>query len=372
MTVGMTFTDYVVTDRGGIIENRYAVHAAVVVAASPNSSAYAISPQLLYSVGDPSRLTLARSAAKPAQALAILETGAAERFNFSDADLALMCASHSSEERHLQRARAMLAKSGAREADLRCGGHPPLSEVVARNWIKKDFVPDAVCNNCSGKHAGMLAGTKIMGAELSSYHLPGNPMQLKVKEVFEQLCGLDEEESLPWGIDGCNLPAPAASLHHLAGVYAKFARAADIDAAGHQVREVYMGRIFGSMTAYPELVGGESRFCTDLMTAYNGQLVGKLGADGCYGIGIRASEDTERLGAEGAVGIAIKIEDGNINILYSAVLEILSQLQIGSSAVRKQLSRYYRPDVLNTVGVVTGHVSHLFEVKPVLSQDVGA
>ncbi|KAI1257982.1 hypothetical protein MGN70_001027 [Eutypa lata] len=62
----MTITlDCVTTDRGGIIENRHYVHVAVVDRTG----------HLLYSAGNPSRTTLARSAAKPAQTLAILETG---------------------------------------------------------------------------------------------------------------------------------------------------------------------------------------------------------------------------------------------------------------------------------------------------------
>lgn len=107
--------DFVATYRGGIVENRHAVHAAIVDATG----------KLLYTVGDSSRMTLARSAAKPAQALAIIETGAFDQFDFDEPDLALMCASNSSEERHIARARQMLSKAGVSESDLRCGGHTP-------------------------------------------------------------------------------------------------------------------------------------------------------------------------------------------------------------------------------------------------------
>ena len=80
-----------------------------------------------------------------------------------------MCGSHSSEARHIERAREMLAKAQASEADLRCGGHPPLSEAGISDWIKRDFKPGAVCSNCSGKHAGMLAGARSIGAALAGY-----------------------------------------------------------------------------------------------------------------------------------------------------------------------------------------------------------
>jgi L-asparaginase II len=128
-----------------------------------------------------------------------------------------------------------------------------------------------------------------------------------------------------WGVDGCNLPALAIPLHCIGRIYAIIAASADqmeMDAPG-SARTQVLSRIFHAMAQYPELVGGEGRFCTVLMHAYQGRLIGKLGADGCYGIGIRASEETARLGATGAIGISVKIEDGDIPVLYSAILEIL-------------------------------------------------
>lgn len=348
-------TDYVVTDRGGVIENRHGVHAAVVDA----------SGRLLHTVGDPSRLTLARSAAKPAQALAIVETGALEKFDLGDADLALICASHSSEERHISRARNILTKIGAREEDLQCGGHVPLSKCVNRAWTKADFNPTAICSNCSGKHAGMIAGTKALGADVQTYHLPAHPMQVRVRETVDQVCGLDEGKS-KWGLDGCNLPAPAFPLHSLSRMYAAFAAGASQEASSSSTdsRVRALSRVFHAMSRNSEFVAGDERFCTILMTAFEGLLIGKLGADGCYGIGVRASAQTKRLGSNGALGIAVKIEDGNIDILYSAVTEILEQLEIGEPRMRQALGQFRTREIKNTVGVVTGHVSPQFMIRP--------
>lgn len=351
--------DFVVCDRDGIVENRHLIHAAVVDSTG----------KLLFSVGDPSRMTLSRSAAKPLQALAILETGALEQFGFDDADLALMCASHSSEDRHIDRARAMLSKVGVSEDDLRCGGHVALSDAVNRDWIEKKFIPNGISNNCSGKHAGMLAGAKALGVDFCDYHLPTHPMQLKVKDVFGSICGADPE-FLKWGLDGCNLPAPAFPLTTLAKVYSLLAQATDSDerqcssATEPKTQRIhYLSRIFHAMAAYPELVGGEDRFCTELAKLSQGALVGKLGADACYGIAIKSSERTRQLGANGAVGIAVKVEDGNVSILYSAVVEILEQLQIGTSGMPKALGHFHYPKLCNTAGVRTGHVSHQFRVQ---------
>lgn len=141
-------------------------------------------------------MTLARSAAKPVQALAILETGAVERLNFDDADLAFTCASNSSEERHIARARSILSKVEASEDDLRCRGHPPLSETVQRAWIKSDFTPTQVCSNPSDKHVGIIAGAKVLGGDVADYHLSTHPVQRHVKRVVDNVRGLGENGSV--------------------------------------------------------------------------------------------------------------------------------------------------------------------------------
>ncbi|KAJ5943807.1 hypothetical protein N7516_003975 [Penicillium verrucosum] len=352
-------SDFVISDRGGVVENRHVIHASVVDAAG----------NFLFAVGDPGRMTLARSAAKPIQALAILETGACDQFGFDDADLALMCASHNSEDRHIARAHSMLRKVGAEETDLRCGGHTALSDVVNRAWIKDDFVPTAICNNCSGKHAGMLAGAKALGSGVKDYHMATHPMQLQVRRIFTELCGPDKDTFL-WALDGCNLPAPACPLFMLAKLYALLAASPDVvenntttQNGCDQTRASYLNRIFQAMSRYPEYVGGEGRFCTELAKTFQGILIGKLGADGCYGLSIRESKQTQKLGAKGAIGISVKVEDGNINILYAAVMEILEQLQIGTPEMRHALSHFHLPKLCNTVGSLTGHISHLFRVR---------
>ncbi|MNQ96771.1 L-asparaginase II [compost metagenome] len=117
------------------------------------------------------------------------------------------------------------------------------------------------------------------------------------------------------------------------------------------------------MTTYPEMVAGEERYCTELMRAFEGKVVGKLGADACYGVGIRASEQTRRLGALGAIGISVKVEDGNIEVLYRLVSEILERLQIGTAKQRGLLNKYHRPPMLNTMGLETGHAEFTFDLN---------
>lgn len=344
--------DCVIATRGDVTENTHQVHAAVVDSTG----------RLLYAVGNASRVTLMRSAAKPAQALAILNTGCFEQCGFDEADLALMCASHNSEQRHVDRARSMLAKAGVTEGDLNCGGHPSISSKVNRSWIRADFEPTAINNNCSGKHAGMLAGSKALGGATKTYHLPDNPMQAEVKRAVEQLADLDPASVL-WSIDGYNLPAPAVPLQSMAEVYAKFATAADTDDKDDN-KTARMSQIFHAMSKYPEMVAGEDRFCTTLMRHFQGKLIGKVGADGCYGIGIRASEQTRRLGSAGAIGIAIKIEDGNLDVLYSVAAEILARIHIEEYSKMQDLRRFHHLSRLNTANEQVGCCYHAYSLRP--------
>ncbi|KAK6001122.1 hypothetical protein QM012_003205 [Aureobasidium pullulans] len=349
--------DLVLNWRGSVIENSHIVHAAIV---DGNNN-------LLYSLGDPSRLTLARSAAKPFQALAILETGAAETFGFDEADVALISGSHNCEDKHISRVKAMLQKAGLTEQDMNCGGHPSLCKVVNAGWVKSGLVPTAIYSNCSAKHVGMLAAAKTLGVRTEDYNDPLHPIQLKIKQVHEQLADLKPEE-IRWVIDGCNAPSPALPLQNLALMFARLAHAADEQDKSSSnstsgLSTQNQARIYHAMTTHPDMIAGDSRFCTDFMRLFSGASVGKLGADACYAIGIRDCEATRRLGAKDGLGIAVKIEDGKIAVLYVALMEILTRLCIGTEQIREELKRSYCTMPKNTVGLAVGHYSCKMELK---------
>lgn len=348
--------DCVVTDRNGVIENTHTVHAAVVDSTG----------RLLFSLGDPERLTLIRSAAKPMQALAVVETGAFEAYGLDEADLALAIGSHSSEDAHIARAQAMLDKVGASESSLRCGPHHPNSEEVYKSWIRKDFQPTAITSNCSGKHVTMLAASRLLGAS-DDYHLPNHVVQLRIKKTFEELCGA-EGQNVRWGCDGCNLPTPACSVTTLANIFMQFPETMDALDRGDPVvasapRSHAIARVYNAMVDYPYEIAGKDRFCTILMSNFEKQVIGKIGAEGGYGIGVRASEDTRRLGAIGALGIGVKIEDGSLEIVYAVVAEILEQLQIGTPEMRDSLKSFHHIKRINTAKVETGKVSFAFDIR---------
>ncbi|KAI1387591.1 thermolabile L-asparaginase [Hypoxylon trugodes] len=347
--------DFVVSNRSGIVENRHLVNAAVVDATG----------KLLHTLGDPSRMTIIRSAAKPVQAIPLVESGGMEQFGFDDADLALMCGSHNSEDRHIERAKAMLIKSGVQESDLQCGGHQSINPAVTRAWIQKGFVPTPIYSACSGNHIGVIAGAKAIGASAVNYHTLDHLIQNRIGSIMEDLTGLSSDE-VKWALDGCNMYSPATPLQSLALTYASFAQAVDdVEKDGDSVslRTQAMARIYNAMVQYPENVAGEGRFCTSLIEAYGGALIGKGGGDGCYAIGVRESQQTRRLGAKGAIGIALKVEDGNYAIMDPTAVELLEQLQIGTAEIRRRLGHFHRGQIKNSAGVVTGHLSFPFKLR---------
>ncbi|RAK78534.1 L-asparaginase II [Aspergillus fijiensis CBS 313.89] len=258
------------------------------------------------------RITLARSTAKPVQALAVLETGAHEIFNLDTGDIALMCALHSSEDEHVARA---------------------------------GITPTAIHNNCSGKHAGMIAGARALGTRIEDYHRLEHPLQGQVRHAIADLSGLDPGDVV-WCNDGCNLLAPALPLQNLAtvGVWTRSQPPPGRDTCR---------KVFTALVQHPELVAGQGRFCTTLMHAYGGAVV--------------ASECGAQMpGRDGAIGIAVKIEDGNIGMLYAAVMEILQQLGIGTPEIWHRLARFHHPKLVNTAGVTTGSVKFDFKVQKAL------
>jgi len=153
--------------RGTIVESRHKVHAAVVDADG----------KLVASGGDPDYITFWRSAAKPFQAMPIIADGAADHFGITEQELALTCASHSSEQSQVDLVRDFLKKIGCTERDLMCGPHTPLSDAVAKDYQTRGLRLTSVYSNCSGKHTGMLAQAKHNGWPTEGYVRPDNPVQ---------------------------------------------------------------------------------------------------------------------------------------------------------------------------------------------------
>src|SRR5687768_8561494 len=171
--------------------------------------------RIVSAVGDPSVVTFFRSASKPFQALPFITTGAADTFGYSEEEIALACASHSGEARHTRIAALMLERIGLSEAHLHCGTHLPFNDKEAERMQRAGEHPTQLHNNCSGKHAAMLALAKHIEADVATYELPENPVQQKILETVAQFAEMPIE-SIKIGIDGCVVPNFALPLHAMA------------------------------------------------------------------------------------------------------------------------------------------------------------
>lgn len=256
--------------------------------------------------GDPQRLVLPRSSSKMIQALPLVESGAAAAHHLTPEHLALACASHSAAEMHTARVLAWLDDIGQSERDLCCGAQEPQDQDARDALIRAHQAPARHHNNCSGKHTGFLTLAKHLKAPAGGYVDIDHPVQRAVREAWERVTG---ETVAGYGVDGCSAPNLATTLQGVARAMAWFAAASDDSAAG-QLRR--------AMIAYPELVAGEGRSCTNLMRAAGGRVAIKTGAEGFF-VGIVPEKQ---------LGIALKIDDGAKRASACALAAILVRLGV--------------------------------------------
>lgn len=307
--------------------------------------------ETLFSLGEPETVTFFRSSAKPFQAFPFLTSGSADRFGFAEDEIALACGSHSGEKYHVELARKMLERIGLTEKDLRCGAHLPFDEERAEEILRSDGNPTELHNNCSGKHAAMLALAKHLGADLSDYENIENPVQKEILKAVAKFTDVPVDE-IKLGIDGCAAPNFAVSVRAMAQSFARLVYPpADFD---EETREACR-RIVSAMISYPEMIGGTRRLDTLLMQAANRQLISKIGADGVYVAGVLPSPRWKK-----GLGIAFKIEDGEDKRARPVVaIELFKKLGIFGEDALSELSPL---PLKNRRGDVVGRVEASFEI----------
>jgi L-asparaginase II len=304
---------------------------------------------LLYAAGDPQFLTMTRSALKPFQAMPFIAGGGVARFGYTPAHVALLCASHSGEPRHVDAVAQMLAVAGNTAADLQCGTHAPGFYDV-RGEVPPPPPYSPLAHNCSGKHSGMLAYCVQCGLPKDSYLAFDHPLQKSIRHAVAHFTATPESD-LVAGIDGCSAPNYAVPLARLALGFARLASdRSDEDYGGAPAT------LADAMTAHPEMVSGEGRNDLALMRAGRGDWVAKIGAEGVQAIGIRSK----------GLGIAVKVVDGGKRGLHPATVSTLDQLGLLDASQRAELAEWREPLVRNYRGTVTG------KVRPVVVLDKGA
>ena len=317
--------------RGAIVESRHRGMVAVVD----------LQGRVQLACGDITSPVYPRSAIKAFQALPVQETGAAAEYGFTREEVALCCASHGGEPQHVRTAQSMLDKLALGEEDLECGVHWPTHEESARALAASGKVPDQRHNNCSGKHAGMLAVAKKLGVQTKGYIDVTHPVQQRILGTIEAMCGISLGD-VPRERDGCSVPTWAIPLENAAYGFARLGAPDDLPEA----RAAACREILASVADHPFMVAGTDRWCTDIMAVLGRRAFIKYGAEGVY---FAALPDY-------GLGVALKCEDGSkrgVEVMLAAVLRHIGVIEDRDMA---DMARFLNVPLQNRIGFRVGEI----------------
>ena len=341
-------TPLVEVTRGPLVESRHRGAIAVVDAAG----------ELVAGLGDVEAAVYYRSAAKPFQTIPLVAAGVADHFGLTPREVAVTVGSHSGEPIHLEAVARILDKIGLDASALRCGAHMPFDEASASELRDAGRPPTPLHNNCSGKHAGMLALARFLGAPVETYLDPSHPVQQHILVAVARFADVPVDE-ITVAVDGCSAPVFGLRLRAMARSFAQLVvpEQTDLDPRLRAAAE----RVVSCMTLHPEMVGGtRGRLDTDLMQAARGGIVSKVGAEGVQLLGARPTPGRPR-----GLGLAIKIEDGDIRRARDpVVVEALRQLGLLDDEQLAALAPYARSVVFNHRRLEVGEVRPNFRIEP--------
>lgn len=318
--------------------------AAAVVDAEGNLVAY---------VGDPEAVYFIRSSAKPLQAAAAAETGAFDRFGYTDAQIALAAASHSGEAAHIAEIDATLSNLGLTADALICPPAYPLYERARDAMIRQSQPRSRRHHNCSGKHCAMLAAALAQGEPIDGYWRADHPHQQRIVRFLAAMGGIAPDE-IALGADGCGVPNAALPLRNMALVFARLANPAALELSRRQA----CTRVAKAMIRYPYLVAGSERFDTVMLAAGAGRWVCKGGALGYWAAGVLPGEQ-----APAGLGVALKIEDGDYPAACQTALEIFNQLDLLDTEQRRRLLPWHQRPIKSGVDDTVGYSLPEFDLQ---------
>jgi L-asparaginase II len=348
----MNATPLIEVTRGAFVESRHRGHLAVV---EPSG-------KVIAQLGDSETTTHFRSAAKPFQAIPIVATGATDHFQFTAAELAVICGSHSGEPQHLTAVQSILDKIGLDKSALQCGAHMPFDDVTAKQLRVAQQAPDVLHNNCSGKHAGMLALATHLKHPIEDYLDPKHPIQRMIRLTLARFADVPYD-TVGVAVDGCSAPVFVTTVEAMARSYAQLVgwqfTNGFTDIGEDAALSTAASRVVRSFIAHPEMIGGaRNRLDTDLMKAAPGQIISKVGAEGVQLLGVLPCERYPH-----GLGIALKVEDGDIKRARDPiVIETLRQLGLLNNAQLAQLAPYARSTITNHRKLVVGEVRTCFNL----------
>ena len=320
--------------RGGVLES---THRGAVAVANLGGG-------FRHAWGNVGNVTFPRSALKPFQAVALVESGAADAFGLTDEHIALACASHQAQPFHVALAQDWLAKLGLDESALLCGPALPqnpadIATAYGAGGARRIY------NDCSGKHLGFLTVAKHLGTN-SSYADRDHPAQRIYLDVLSEYTGKDAS-AMPYGVDSCGLPAIALTVGDMAKAAARFGAGQGKTAA----RRAAVRRVLNAMTQYPDHLAGTDAPVARMIRGTNGEVLVKSGAEGYLLAFSRLSGH----------GVAIKMADGNARAAYGVLARVLARIGEVAPAEAERLIGEVVAPVKDSNGNVVGRVEIPFQ-----------
>jgi L-asparaginase II len=324
--------------RGATVESRHRGHIVQVDARG----------KVVRAVGAPTTEVMLRSTVKPFGVVALIESGAADDLALTPSELAIMCSSHTGEDKHVRTLQAIFRRASVTQALLRCGteGAPSDARTAAR-LARDGEAPGAIRHGCSGFHAASILMSAYAGWSLDDYADPRHPSQVAVREAVARLFGR-KLDTLTTAIDNCGLLTYEVTLVELARAYLLLAdpEGPVLDQA-RTASAPALRRVRDAMMGAPDMVGGTyEHLDTELMRRCPGRLLAKAGADGMRAIGLVALDGSE------ASGIALKVEDGDMSrrATKAASVETLAQIGVLDERDLRALAAYHHPTMVTPGG----------------------
>ncbi len=278
--------------------------------------------KVIYKKGNIDDYIFLRSAAKPVQAIPLLDNNV----KVSQKELAIICASHSGSERHISILKELLKKYHLNLSDLQCGIHKSSNTLS----------PNVLHNNCSGKHIGMLAVCKKNNWDLKSYINPNHPLQ---KSILNKIKDLSETKKIFLAVDGCSAPTFSLPVINIAKIFSNF------------TRDRKYSEIISAMKLNPYLIGGEGQIDSEIIKASKGKLIAKVGAEGIIIVAYDGNS------------AVVKISDGSPKARSIVILRLLVKLDwLKESQIKNTpLEQIFNPIIKNLTGKVVGEVKEEFD-----------
>lgn len=305
--------------------------------------------KIIKEIGDSKTKIYFRSSAKPIQAVQAVESGATEHFGFTKKEISIMCSSHSGQIMHQDTVRGMLNKIGEEANVLKCGTMIPYNQEEAKRLYVNKEEPTVLHCSCSAKHTGMLTLAKYRNYPIEDYNKIDHPVQQEILDTVSYFADYNKED-IVIGVDGCGAPIYLLPIYNIALSYARIMNAAnDKNSKYHKSCK----RIIEAMTEYPEMVAGDKEFCTELMIGAGGKLIGKVGCEAVYCVGIKDKD----------IGICVKIIDGNERAVYPVVMQVLKELNILDNDELDWLKKWDRVELRNNLNEVIGEITSSFQLS---------